>query len=145
MKPKGYTLIEVLAVILMIGIIGSSIQVGSAYVQRVAFETLVKEVEKGIINAQQRAVATGRQYNVYCTEKKVYIRQGVNPPIYLFQMGEEVTIPIHITGKHIKFNGTMAPSKAGTIEFLHRSLGKKARITIRVATGKTTVYFEALK
>ena len=149
MNQKGYSFLEMILVVLLISIVGS-IGLSTRLVEEVRFKVLVKEVETGIRQAQRRAVATGIQYNVYCTKEKIYIRQGNNPAIYKIAIGKEVTIPTKdidgsfMTGKNIKFHGRIAPSKAGTIELVHHGLKKKARITVRVATGKTTVYFESI-
>lgn len=150
MNQKGFSFLELIIVILLSSIIGSGVVFSTHIVQEVQFKALVTRVAQGIKCAQQWAVATGKQYNVYCTKEKVYIRQGNNPPLYKIEVGDEVTIPVKnadgtlMTGKNIKFCGKMAPSQAGTIILIHQGLKKKARITIRVATGKTTVYFESI-
>nr|WP_302599279.1 type II secretion system protein [uncultured Cellulosilyticum sp.] len=150
MNQKGFSFLELIIVILLSSIVGSGVVLSTRIVQEVQFKALVTKVEQGIRYAQQRAVATGKQYNVYCTKQKIYIRQGNNIPLYKIEVGDEVTIPTKnadgtfMTGKDIKFHGKMAPSQAGTIVLIHQGLKKKARITIRVATGKTTVYFESI-
>ncbi len=144
MNQKGFSLMEVVIVTLLIAIGSSFLKLGVNYAEEVRFKVLVKEVEKGIKSAQYMANLTGREYNIVCTEKAVYIRPGYKAAIYKFNMDKHVVIPRDITGKQISFSGRMAPSKAGTIELVNTALSKKARITIRVATGKTTVYFEKL-
>lgn len=144
MNQKGYTLIEMISIILLVSIVGCSLSLGSRWIKTVAFRSLVREVEHGIINAQQMAAATGMLYKVSVdfNENQILVSQGNKEPIYTFQIGDEVTISKDVTGSTIKFNGHMAPSGAKTIQLIHEKLGVKARITIRVATGKTTVYFE---
>lgn len=150
MNRCGFSFLEIILVVLLSSIIGTGAIMSTKLVQEVRFKALVSEVEQGIRQAQQRAVATGKQYNVYCTKEKIYIRQGNQPAFYKIKIGNGVTIPIKdnkgqvMTGKNIKFYGKMAPSKAGTIVLIHQGLKKKARITVRVATGKTTVYFESI-
>ncbi|WP_069998212.1 pilus assembly FimT family protein [Cellulosilyticum sp. I15G10I2] len=144
MNQKGFTLLEIVVVTLLVTIGGSCIKLGMGYAEEIRFTALVKEVERGIRSAQHMANLTGREYNIVCTEKAVYIRSGIQPAIYKFSMDKHVTIPRDITGKQISFAGKMAPSKGGTIELVNKALSKRARITIRVATGKTTVYFEKL-
>lgn len=150
MNQRGFSFLEMVLVVLLSSIIGTGAVMSTKLVQEVQFKALVQEVEQGIRQAQQRAVATGKQYNIYCTKQKIYIRQGNNPAFYKIEIGNGVTILIKdsngkvMTGKNIKFYGKMAPSKAGTIVLIHQGLKKKARITIRVATGKTTVYFESI-
>lgn len=142
MALKGHTLIETVIVILLISLGGYTLHISKRYMQEATLNILAKEVEQGIISAQQMAVSTGRQYNIYCLSNRILIRQGVEAPIYKINMPNEVTIPSNITGKWIRFEGKIAPSKAGTIELVHNGLRKSARITVRVATGKTTIYFD---
>lgn len=140
---KGYTFIELIGVILLSSILGCTAMVGHRYVQTVTFHSKVKEVETGIVFARQAAIRTGRYYNVYCTSEKIYIRCGVEPALYKIQLGSGMKVDKESTGKHIMFIGSMAPSKAGTIILVHEGLRRRARITVRIATGKTTVYFES--
>lgn len=144
MKQKGFSLLEMVLVILLMSIGISCAAMNTHYVEEMRFSTLVKQVERGIKSAQYMANSTGREYNVLCTEKCVYIRPGYKKAVYVFDMGEHVTIPRDITGKQISFSGTLAPSKGGTIILVNTALQKRARITIRIATGKTTIYFEKL-
>lgn len=144
MNQKGVSLLEVVLVMMLIGIGSACVSTRASYVEEVRFNTLIKEVERGIMSAQYMAISSGREYNILCTEKAVYIRPGFKKAVYKFDMGKNVTIPRNITGKQISFNGRLAPSKAGTIELVNTSLGKRARITIRVATGKTTIYYDKL-
>ncbi|MDF2613646.1 MAG: hypothetical protein K0S71_1432 [Clostridia bacterium] len=144
MKQKGFSLLEVILVMLILSIGTVCVHTHTLYVEKMKFDILVKEVEKGIKSAQYMANITGREYNVLCTEKKVYIRPGYKKAVYVFDMGKNVVIPRDITGKQISFNGRMAPAKGGTILLINTALKKEARITIRVATGKTTIYFNKL-
>lgn len=144
MHPKGFTLFETVSVMMIIAISCLSLQFSTRYIEEMKFNTLIKEVERGIRSAQYMAHTTGKEYNILCSERVIYIRPGYEKVIYKFNMQEHVYIPVNITGKYISFKGSMAPSKAGTIELVHTVLRKKARITIRVATGKTTVYLEKL-
>lgn len=125
-----------------------SVKMGIKRVQRLQFESVVNEVVQGVREIQQCSVMTGRQYNIYCMENKIYLRQGNEPAFYkiVVQGGTKVSIRDDqgqlMTGKNIKFYGKMAPSKAGTIVLKHTSLNQEARITVRVATGKVTVYYK---
>lgn len=144
MNQKGYSLLEIVFVMLLISIGSSLLYVSVDFMEQLHFKTLVKQVERGIKSAQYMANMTGREYNVLCTDNAVYIRPGFGTAIYKFQMNQHITIPRDITGRQISFAGKIAPSKGATIEFVHKGLSQKARITIRVATGKTTVYFDKL-
>lgn len=144
MGCKGYSLIEVVVVILVISLIGSSISIGKRMVDMTVFHHLVKEVEQDLIFARDAATATGRQYNVYCFSDSVLLRQGVKKPIHTTMLSRGIYIPNNITGKWIKFNGTMASGTPGTITLVSKSLGIQADITVRIATGKITIYYRAL-
>ena len=144
MNQKGHTLIEIIMVIFLMVLISQSIIIGTRFIKQVAFYKLVYEVEQCIILARDAAVATGDQYNTYCFSDRIIVRQGMTKPIYTVKMIYDVYIPNDITGKWIRFKGTMATSKAGTITLVCKSLGIQADITVRIATGKTTVYYRAL-
>jgi hypothetical protein len=144
MTHKGFSLLETALVLMIMTVSMICVSTHTNFVEEVRFNTLVRQVESGIISAQYMATATGREYNVLCTQKTIYIRPGYRKAVYVFDMGRHVSIPRNITGKYISFPGGMAPSKAGTIELINTALSKKARITVRIATGKTTIYFEKL-
>ncbi len=139
MKQEGYTLVEMLAVVLLIGIVclGSMLSVKLA--QKARFCAQVQEVERGIIFARDTATMTGDQYNTYCFSNRVLVRQGCEKPIYTIRLSEGTYIPDTITGKWIRFNGTMASPQTGTITLVCEDIGLKADITVRIATGKTTI------
>ena len=145
MKQDGFSLLEVIIVMLLLMIGSFGLNASTRYVEETKFKVLVKQVEKGIKSAQYMASITGREYNVYCGEKTVYIilnARDSRKAVYMFEMDKNISIPRNITGKSITFSGGMAPSKGGTIEFINTALAKRARITVRIATGKTTIYFE---
>lgn len=144
MKQKGFSLLEVILAITLIMISIGYVCAHTAYVENIRFKMLVKKVETSIKNAQYMAITTGKEYNIVCTQKVIYIRPGYEKAIYVEEMGKNVYIPRDTTGKYISFNGKMAPSRGGTIELVNTALEQKAKVTIRVATGKTAVYFEPL-
>lgn len=144
MKESGHSLIEVLMVVLLIGLIGGTINIGTYLVQRASFEKKVVEVEQGIMWARDAATMTGRRYNIYCLRNRVLVRQGTEKPKHTIRLSEGLYIPRDITGKFIRFNGTMASPRTGTITIVCEALGLQADITVRVATGKTTVTYRAL-
>ena len=150
MNQKGYSLLEVILVILLSSIIGSSIVVTTKFVEEVRFKTLVSEVEAGIRQAQRYAVATGEQYDVQCQEKKIIVKASDKSCIHEIKIDSQIIVALkdekgkEMTGKRLGFHASMAPLKAGTIVLVDHQIKQKALITVRVATGKTTVYFEAI-
>lgn len=144
MRQKGFTLLEVVSVILIMGMMSYSMKLSATYLEEVQFKHLVEEVEKGVICAQQMAAMTGENYKVCCMAHEIYIKKGIEKPLYTFKVDDEITLPGSMTGGEIYFHGKMAPQKGGTIELIHTKLHKKARITVRIATGKTRIYYEKL-
>lgn len=147
MKPnqKGYTLIELIMVLLLIALLGSGVQIGNRMVKEVTLKAKVNEVVEGIECIKQSAVSTGNTYAMICFENRVLFRKLPHDTLYKVQLGQSITVPANMTGEHFfKFNGTMAPSKAGTLILKDKSLGKQARITLGVATGKVRVYYETI-
>lgn len=148
MNQRGFSFLELILVIFLISIMSLSANVSIRLVQKVQFESVVNEVVQGIRQIQQCAVMTGNQYNIYCMQNKIYLRQGNAPAFYKIVIQDGVVVSIRddqgrqMTGKNIKFYGKMAPSKAGTIVLKHIGLKEEARITVRVATGKVTVYYK---
>ncbi len=144
-NQNGMTLIELIMVLLLMGIIGSSVTVGTRMLQEVTLKAKVHEVVTGLEYVKQSAVATGEAYNVCCFEHKIYVRKGIEKAAYVIRLGDGIRVPKDITGMLIRFNGTMAPSDgAATIKLVDDSLKKQVRITVGVGTGKIRVYYEAL-
>lgn len=147
MKPnqKGYTLIELVMVLLLIALLGSGVQIGNRMVKEVTLKAKVSEVVEGIEYIKQSAVATGNTYATLCFENRVLFRKLPHNTLYKVQLGQSISVPAHMTGEHFfKFNGRMAPSKGGTLILEDKSLGKRARITVGIATGKVRVYYETI-
>ncbi len=144
MEQRGYTLIEVIVVIALLGIVLSSINISTKWVQNVQFKTAVRQVEEGLIYVRQAAVKTGKQYNLYCFSNRVLIRRGVEKPIYTIYLSKGMSIPDNITGKHLIFRGSMASPKTGTISIIHQGIKQQADITVYIATGKIAVKYKAL-
>ena len=144
MDSKGYSLVEMIMVIFLIGMLGSFVEVGSKLLMEAKFQATVTEVERGLNMARQMAVGTGRQYNVLCIGNRVLIRRSIEEPLHRIYGGQSMQLSCSTSDKLILFDGHAAPSKAGTITVKHKGLKKQARITVRIATGKTTVYIEPL-
>lgn len=144
MKQKGYSLIEVVIVIALIGITVGTVCASVKWFQTMQFKTAVRQVEEGLTYVRQAAVKTGKQYNLYCFSDRVLVRRGVEKPIYTIYLGKEMMIPDNITGKHLIFRGSMASPKTGTITIIHQSIKQRADITVYIATGKIAVKYRAL-
>lgn len=144
-NQKGYTLIELVMVLLLIALLGSGVQIGNRMVKEVTLKAKVSEVVKGIEYIKQSAVTTGNTYAIICFENRVLFRQLPHDTLYKVQLGQHIAVPASMTGEHFfQFTGTMAPSKAGTLILKDKSLRKQARITVGVATGKVRVYYETI-
>lgn len=144
MHKKGFTLIETVIVMMLSGLILCSVSLGTKYAEQVAFTTFVKQVENGIKSAQYMANLTGKGYTVYCVKGFIYIKPGSKKPIYTFEMGPHVSLSPETTIKQVYFIGKMVPEKVGSIVLVNSRLAKKARITLRIATAKTTIYYDNL-
>lgn len=144
-NQKGMTLVELVMVLLLIGIAGSSITIGQHMLQEVTLKAKANEVVTGLEYIKESAVATGEQYNVFCFENRILVRKGMEKPLYTIRLGNGIRIPNGITGQWIRFRGTMAPCDgAATIKLIGNSLKKQVRITVGVGTGKVRVYYETL-
>lgn len=144
-KAQGYTLIELIVVVTLMACLLGSIQIGMRGYEEKQFSLAVREVEESIAYVRHAAVKTGRQYNIYCFTNRVLVRQGVEKPIYTIYLNDQIKIPADITGKWIRFDGSMASPKVGTVTLIHQGIKKQADITVNIATGKTTVKFMQLK
>ena len=147
MKPsqKGYTLIELVTVLLLMALLGCGVQIGNRMVKEVTLKAKVSEIVKGIEYIKQSAAVTGNTYAIICFENRILFRKLPHDTLYKVQLGQNIRVPAHMTGEHFfKFKGTMAPSKGGTLILKDKSLRKQARITVGIATGKVRVYYETI-
>lgn len=140
-NQRGFTLLELIIVCLLIALLGSSIQIGNRMLREVTLKSKVNEVVEGIEYIKQSAVATGNAYGLSCLNNCILFNRLPNDTLYKVQFGQDITI---LGDDFFKFNGTMAPSKAGTLILRDKSLGKQVRITLGVATGKIRVYYETI-
>ena len=144
-NQKGYTLIELVIVCLIIALLGSSIQIGNRMLKEVTLKAKVSEVVEGIEYMKQSAAATGHTYALICFENSIWFRRLPDDTCYKVQLGKNITVPAEMRGPHFfKFKGTTAPSKGGTLILKDKSLKKQVRITLGIATGKVRVYYETI-
>ena len=79
MKEQGYTMLELVAVLALLGIIGCTVIFGTRLQDERAFKSTVRAVEESLIYVRQAAVKTGRQYNVFCLPDAVVVRTRTVP------------------------------------------------------------------
>ena len=144
MKERGFTLVEIVVVIAILGISMGTIVTSVKWVQRIQFTATVRQVEESLTYVRQAAVKTGRQYNLYCFSNRVLVRQGVQKPIYTVHLSKGTYIPDNITGKNLVFRGSMASLKTGTITLINEEINQRADITVYIATGKIAVKYKSL-
>lgn len=143
MKQSGFTLIESLLVVLLMGIMSLMLFTGSRQLERITFNNKVKEVVSGIEYIKSAAALTGVSFTSYCFTDSVWFRKELKTVNEIF-LEDTMQIPRGITGKRLNFSGTIAPEKAGTIIINNTHLKMRARITVGVATGKVRVYLEEI-
>ncbi len=136
MKQNGFTLIEVVVTIGLISVMMGTGIMTISLVNNARFRSAVDQVEQAVIYAREATVTTGREHNIYCFSNRVLVRRGIEKPIYTVQLGQEVYIPDNCTGKKLYFCDSMAVARAGTIELVSKTTGRKAKITVSVATSK---------
>lgn len=146
MKPnqKGYTLIELVMVLLLMALLGSGVQISNRMVKAVTLKAKTSEVVEGIEYIKQSAVATGNTYAIICFEDRILFRKLPHDTLYKVQLGKNIRVPADRVGEHFfVFRGTMA-TKGDTLILKDKSLRKQARITVGIATGKVRVYYETI-
>ena len=144
-KEKGYTLVEMIIVILLIGMIGCSVQIGTHRLRVAALKAKGYEVAEGIYYASRCAELTGNMYNSLCFENRVLIREdNLSPAIFTIRMDPHMEVYATKTGVMIIFDGRKAIERAGTIYIYDKGIRRQMRITVGVATNKIRVYYEKM-
>lgn len=141
---KGYTLIEMVMVLLLMGIMGYMVIIGNRMLDRTILEAKVNQVTKGIEYAKQAAATSGRQYNVFFFKNRVLVRQGMEKPIYTIHLVDDQRIYAKSGDQMILFAGDITTKDACTIKIINDKLGEQAKITVDVATSKVRVYYEKI-
>lgn len=144
-KQKGYTLVELVVVILLIGVMGSMMQIGNKMIEHIALETSVQQVTKGIEYAKQAAAVSGQQYNVFFHENRVLVRKGIEKPIYTIRLPKNQRIYVRMGEQMVMFDGDITTKDAQTIKIINDNLNRQARLTVDIATSKIRVYYEKYK
>lgn len=146
---KGFSIIEGAVVILMIGIVSMTVQVGTTYAKKQQFKAVVEEIAIGTSYAQQMAIATGQIYECLYKKDEFYIRIKANGKvkgkrIKTFKLPDDYFIEQRVGDVKVIFGGSAAPHLAQTIKICSPALNSQARITVRIATGKTTIYYDKI-
>lgn len=143
-NQKGLTLIELVVVLLMMSIVMSTLMFGHQMAKEIAFKAKINEIAYAIESTKVHAVATGKNFNILCLEDRIVFKELPEKTIYRISLDDEMCVDVKSRYKYYRFHGSMAPVGAFTISLNHESLGKRARITVGVATGKVRIYYETL-
>lgn len=146
---KGFTLMEMVVVIAIIGIMSIGVVSGSQILYKRQMEDVAKEVqlivevmqqEAALRNIQCRLMKTTRaSQDVLLVEAEGRIEKEyvIPSPIKLY-IGTESN-PF-ASGKVISFNQDLSPSNSGTITIRHQTFPYKLKMTVRPVTGLVTIY-----
>lgn len=143
MSQKGFTLLEIIGVMLLVAVLTMETAIGYNLVEKVRFESKVTEVVQHIEYIKVTAAATGKLYVLFSYGDSVrLLHQGRSfKKVYL---GKGLKIPPNITGQELRFNGKIVPHRGGTILIVHQGLKMQARVTVVPVTGKVRVYYEKI-
>ncbi|MEE1072599.1 MAG: type II secretion system protein [Cellulosilyticum sp.] len=143
---RGYTLIEMVAILLLISVMSSAINIGTRVVDELNLQTKAKEIADEIEYTKQVAALTGQRYKVVFGTSKVWVQKDMNSPNYKIHLAPHQKFKMNISKSQILyFNGNFITGDANTIRLINEKIGKQAIITIGVATSKVNVYYEKYK
>ena len=142
---KGYTLVEVIVVIALIGIVLSVAIPSFKIILRTSEKKELMEFKRDIIFARNSAVMENQNYyieldiveNQYVIASS--IKKGQNT-VKKKKLVNGIVLKADNVNHIIAFYPTGSPDKAGTIE-LSNTKGEKIYITITPATGKVNLKF----
>jgi len=150
-KEEGYSLIEMIVVMALVGLMGSCFMFSSKWVEHLALRSKGEEIVAGIEYVKQAAALSGQSYNLFFIDDRVLVRKGIwDKPIYTIDLASNQKISFHHKDspkgwqQNITFNGTIATEDAGTIKLQNVTIGEQVRITVGVATSKVRVYYEKI-
>ena len=143
---RGYTLIEMVAILLLISVMSSAINIGTRVVDELNLQTKAKEIVDEIEYTKQVAALTGQRYKVVFGTNKVWVQKGINSPNYKIRLAPHQKFKMNTSKSQILyFNGNFITGDANTIRLINEKIGKQVIITIGVATSKVNVYYEKYK
>lgn len=149
MNKKGFTLIEMVTVMAIIGIVSVTAITGYAYSERQEMQRFAQQIGETIQVMQQKASMENAVYALYEKEqnKEKYICVECDTEsIFMYKVPKQLEVKIGteineaIDGKQIKFAQDMSPAQAGTLWIKHQSLPYRMKLTVRPVTGIVTLY-----
>jgi prepilin-type N-terminal cleavage/methylation domain-containing protein len=146
-KKNGFTLIEVLAVMLIISVIAVMVNIDfNAFLAYARARASITELVTDIRCAQQMAIGEGRNYYIDLNRENdsYMIKVAAHPQAEIIKLVKLEGI-IDILGTNFPddefyFTCLGAPSRGGEIN-IKDCRGKDYRITILPATGRVKVYY----
>lgn len=146
MKEKGFTLIEMVTVIAILGIV-SMFSIGAyTYQARHEMKVFTEYMGQTIQVMQQKASLENAKYTLSkgMEKNKTYmevIGRGVRILQYEIPKTLEVAFQTDFTDRSkIEFAQDMSPTSVGTIHVKHRYLPYQMKMTVRPVTGLVTIY-----
>ena len=144
---QGYSLLSVIILVTLMSIMGAmGLKISTQLIEQVKYEKQVESIAHGIEMMKHYAVRTQQQYNVYCLENRILLRQGINKPIKTIRLGETMMIPDtkELTGEELRFKYTNLPSKGGTIVIEDTVLKRRAFIKVGAASGRVRIVYHEI-
>ena len=146
MKEKGFTLIEMVTVIAILGIV-SMFSIGAyTYQAKHEMKALTEYMGQTIQVIQQKASLENAKYtlSVEIEKGKTYIEViGNRVRILQYEIPKTLEVVFQtdfIDRSKIEFARDMSPTSAGTIYVKHRYLPYQIKMTVRPVTGIVTIY-----
>lgn len=140
---KGYTLIELIFVIIILGVITSMILPNVNVIKRIKAKNEINELRKDILFARNKAIIENKIYNIYFSiEKNKYIIRSSEETSIIKTKEFNYGVELEDRGnmKTLKFNPNGTPGSSGTI-FLKDSFGKSHRITVTPVSGRLGIEY----
>lgn len=143
-KCNGFTLVEMLIVIAIIGIMSVTMVGSGLGIERYVYKGFTEEIAEMVQTAQQ--MATFRNESAILMlgtkngQKTFELRRGKQNIEKQLMIPPKVSVQIQTTEKELQFEQDMSPTKGGTICIKHQGLKEEVHMTLLPATGKVTLY-----
>lgn len=142
-KEKGYTLIELIIVMALIGVIASLAITGSKWAEEKRLHMKTDEVAAAVEYVKQAASTTGESYALAFGKKEIYVRD-YRDTLFKIKLEQNQEFPNSLRGEYMWFNGKSVSSLSTTISIENKRIHKAGKIAVRVATSKVRVYYEKM-